>query len=59
MVNSHSKSVFNSAYNIERYFEIPLDKDILSQISKDVKEDMKEKIIIIPDYTPPPPPPVY
>lgn len=27
MVNKHSKRVFNSAYNIERYFEVLLDKN--------------------------------
>ncbi len=54
MVNMHSKNVFRSAYNIERYFEISLDNNTLSEISKAVENDMKKELIIIQDDTPPP-----
>lgn len=56
MVRNHSKYVFNNAYNIERYFEVPLGNDLLSEIAETVENDMKKELIIITDNTPPPPP---
>ena len=56
MVYMHSRDVFRSAYNIERYFEISLDNNTLSNISKAVEDDMKKELKIIQDDTPPPTP---
>ncbi|QLN17387.1 hypothetical protein HVZ29_00525 [Escherichia coli] len=54
MVRNHSKRVFNSAYNIERYFEVPLNNVLLSEITEVVEDDMKKELKIITDNTPPP-----
>lgn len=56
MVSQHNQAVFRSAYNVEKYFQIALNEEILIDINKSVEEDMSKDLKIKIDNNPPPPP---
>lgn len=56
MVSQHNQAVFRSAYNVEKYFQIALNEEILIDINKSVEEDMSKDLKIKIDNKPPPPP---
>ena len=48
-----NQSVFESAYNIEKYFELELEPDELVEINEAVKNDMNKNIkILVSDVIP-------
>ena len=56
MVSRHDQRVFNSAYNIEKYFELTLDVSTFAEVKESVEQDMKKELRIIVDNSPPPSP---